>query len=123
MTPLDTTAGVALLDQASYWQAKGDEGQLVRLLLDDMTDDHRSRTLAWLRQHAEQMQDHRRDIVARLHRRGLLDAAAFAAELRYLDALDPHVWLEDQPLVRRLVQLVPRPAPRPRRGLLRRWRR
>lgn len=123
MTPLATPQGVVLLDQADHWHAWGDEGQLVQLRLDDMTPSHQRRTLAWLRDHAVQLHGQRKDVSVRLHRRGLLTDGEFADEQRYLDALDPAVWLDDQPLVRRLVQLIPRaPAPvRRRRYLPRRW--
>jgi hypothetical protein len=112
-----TPSGVVLLDQADHWHAWGDEGQLVRLRLDDMTPTHRRATLAWLRGHAELLHAQRKAIVGRLYKRGELDDVEFADELRYLEALDPAVWLEDTPLVRRLVQLVPREPVRPPRVL------
>jgi hypothetical protein len=124
MAPLAVpVGGVVLLDQAEYWCAWGDEGQLVRLHLDDMTTAHRRRVLDWLRAHAEQLHTARLDVLARLRRRGQLTDAEFAAEAAALEAIAPVVWIEDTPLVRRLVQITP-PPPRParsRRFLPRRW--
>lgn len=112
----------ALLQQTAIWRSHGDHAHLVTHLIDDMTPDHRARVLAWLRGNAELMQNLHRDHITRLYKRGLLSVEEFAAELAYLDAMPAAVWLEDQPLVRRLVQLVPR-EPLPARGVLARIRR
>lgn len=121
MTPLAERDLLALLDQASIWRSWGDDGRLVTQLLDDMSPRHRAQALAWLREHAQVLIDNRKAAVSRAHRRGYLDDDEMGHELAYLDALDPAVWVEDQPLVRRLVAMVPR-QPLPPRGLLNRIR-
>jgi hypothetical protein len=124
VTPLAVPAGGGvLLDQTDHWCAWGDEGRLVRLRLDDMTVAHCRRVLAWLRAHADQLHSDRIDVLARLRRSGELTDTEFAAEVATLEATEPAVWLEETPLVRRLVQLTPaEPRPARRRRLLpRRW--
>lgn len=125
MIPVADATLVALLEQQTIWRSWGDHGRLVEQLLDEMSPAHRARVLAWLRANAAVLIDGRRDAVATAHKRGFLEDVEMAHELAYLDTLDPAVWVEDQPLVRRLVAMVPR-EPLPARGVLgriRRWRR
>jgi hypothetical protein len=124
VTPLAVpVGGVLLVDQADHWCAWGDEGQLVRFRLDDMPLAHRRRVLAWLRSHADQLHGQQLDLLSRLRRRGQLSDDAFANETATLEATEPAVWLEETPLVRRLVQLTPAEprSVRRRRLLPRRW--
>lgn len=119
MTPTIAEPGFAhLLHQADHWATWNAGGQLVRVRLDDMSPDHRRRTLAYLRAHAEFFRCRELDALARLYRIGKLSTAEYGAESSYLEALDPHVWLDDTELVRRLVQLTPTPPAPPRRRRL-----
>lgn len=123
-TPTIAEPGFAhLLHQADHWAMWTDSGTLVRVRLDDMSPDHRRRTLTWLRGHAEFFRTRQLDTIARLYRRGRLSEREFADDTARLEALDPHVWLDDTALVRRLVQLTPAApvAPRRRRRLPRRF--
>lgn len=121
MTPVDDPDVVALLGQAVIWRSYGDEGQLVTLYVDDMAPAHRARVLAHLRSRAHQYRDNAADRITLRERMGYLDHAEWIAALRKLDRQPAEMWLEEQPLVRRLVQLTPR-QPSPARGLLGRLR-
>lgn len=122
-TRLVSMEDVVVLEQAAIWRSWGDHGRLMTQLVDDMTPQHRAHTLAWLRGHAEMLLNQRRDHITRLHKRGLLSDQEWGQALAALDATPAGVWLEEQPLVRRLVQLVGRPPALPRRGILRMFRR
>lgn len=122
MTPTIAEPGFThLLYQADHW-ATWTGGQFVRIRLDDMSPEHRRRVLAHLRAHAEFFHHRQLDTLTRLHRRGRLSDTELGDESRYLRALDPAVWLDDTPLVRRLVQLTPAPPAAPRRRRFLPWR-
>lgn len=111
MNTLDPGPGVLTrLSQAHHWTSYGDNGQLVEHRLDDMTDDHRRRVLHWLRTHAHDLHRDQADRLAHRYRRGHLTRLELEAELTLLRALHPEEWLDQQPLVHRLQQLVPRRA-------------
>jgi len=120
--PLAEPGFAHLLHQADHWATWSDGGQLVRIRLDDMSPDHRRRTLAYLRAHAEFFHTRQLDTLGRLYRRGGLSDREFGDETAYLRALDPHVWLDDTALVRRLVQLTPTPPAPARRRRFLPWR-
>lgn len=114
-----------LLGQAVIWRSYGDESRLVTLYLDAMGTRHQRRVLAWLREHARMLRDFYADDLTQQQRMGKLELEEWGALLAALDATSPEVWLEEQPLVRRLVQLTPRPPALPARRLFianpRRW--
>lgn len=115
---------VALLGQAIIWRSYGDEGRLVTRYVDDMGTWHRRRVLRWLREHAPMLRDWHADELTRRQRLGKLTLHQWGAELAALDATSPEVWLDEQPLVRRLAELTPS-TPVPVRRLFirnpRRW--
>lgn len=113
----DGAPRVTLLDQTCWWWAKTPTGELYPIQLEEMTVEHRRALLAWLRRHAAVMHAHQARTNASLWQSGLIDDTELGRRMRALRSVAPQVWLEDTPLVRRLVQLVPRdPAPPRRRS-------
>lgn len=116
---------VAALHQDEHWTSR-DGDDLVTHRLDDMHDRHRGTVLAWLRAralelHRRQHDEHVASVARGEHPHDVLVLIADHGRL------DPYVWLEETPLVRRLVQLQGhQPRPERRRRLLParlRWRR
>lgn len=97
------------LTQTATWASRND-GHLVEHRLDDMTPDHRRRVLQWLRAHAYELYGDRLDQLAHRQRCGQISRIDFAAEVNLIRARHPEEWLDQQPLVQRLQQLVPRRA-------------
>jgi hypothetical protein len=85
----------------------------------DLDDRHRRNVLRYLRRNAVLVWANHRALLRTRHMRQQIDDPTFRQRLAHLDATPAPEWLEDTPLVRRLVQLSP-PLPRPprRRRLL-----
>lgn len=120
-------AGITtLLRQQTYWRTHGSHLELVRL--DHLTPDHIARILNWVRDRATQLRERAAAQLTASWKAGILSDYDFAAHHRALGWDQPAaVWLDDTPLVRRLVELAPRPPAERRRRLLptrlRGWRR
>lgn len=119
---------VTLLRQATYWRTRDRDGALELVRLDELDPGHLARILAWLRGRATQLREQAAGQLAAHWKAGRLDDHDFAAEHRQLGWSElAEVWLDDTPLVRRLVELAPRPLAERRRRLLparlRGWRR
>lgn len=102
------------LQQAAVWVARGDQGRLVTRRLDDLPHAHVVAILAWLRARALDLHDRQHADLVGLVARGRQPDDVMrlvAAHSRH----DPHVWLEETPLVRRLVQLAGPPPKTERR--------
>lgn len=108
--------GLTDLDTEWWLTRRRWSGHLEPVRVDDLSERHRRNLLAWLRAHPELLAATQRRVYVQLHRAGAMSTPDFARVLDWLDAQDPHVWLEDTALVRRLVDLTP-PEPRaPRRN-------
>jgi hypothetical protein len=105
------------LHQGTAWLSYGDDGRLHRIDLDQMTDDHRARVTALLRQRAHQLHAAQRAYHLRQIKTGR-DVHQHLHDVAVLDRTPPAVWLDETPLMRRLRQLTPDQPPAPRR---RRW--
>lgn len=121
MIPVADRDLVALLQQDILWRSHGDDDRLHTQHLDHMPAEHRANVLAWLRSNAAMLHELQSGHLTRQWKGGYMTGDQWADEIRYLAALDPAVWVEEQPLVRRLVALVPREA-LPTRGVLARIR-
>lgn len=120
---LDPPIGPRLLHQASIWRAYDDTGQLRTVFLEEMTPAHRTRVLALLRDKAPDLLAMEKRSVSRLHFQHEICLDQYVEAMAALEATTPAVWIEEQPITRRLRQLGARPATLRKRGLLRRWRR
>lgn len=102
---------VATLHQDQHWVSR-DGADLVTLSLDDMPAAHRDAVLGHLRDRAVELHLRHYDDVMHSVQRGASVHDVIPALARHM-GLDPHVWLEETALVRRLVELhgwEPRPA-------------
>ncbi|MDN5859952.1 MAG: hypothetical protein L0H84_15160 [Pseudonocardia sp.] len=121
LLPIERHDLTRILQQAIIWRSYSDHGRLTTHYIDDMSERHRRRVLAWLRAHADMLRDFHADHLTHRQKLGAIKLDQWSAQLAALDATTPAVWLDEQPLVRRLADLTPR-EPQPRRGLLHRWR-
>lgn len=114
--------GLTDLDTEWWLTRRRLSGRLEPVNVADLSERHRRNLLAWLRAHPALLAATQRRVYVHLHQAGVLATPTFARCLDRLDAVDPHVWLEDTALVRRLVDLtLPEPrAPRRNRQLPRR---
>lgn len=112
--------GTAILRQSTYWRTRGPDGHLEVIRLDSMSWDHQRRALAWLRAHADQMRHHEARTLGGAYKAGRIEERDLCSGIAWLRWGTPAVeWIEDTPLVRRLVQLAPPEpvAPKIRRRL------
>jgi len=114
---LVTPTRLTLLDTA-HWLI--DEGRAI-VAVDQLSDSHRRNLLAWLRARAAHLAQDQDGFDYRLYLLGVLSADRYIARQRDRRAVPPEMWLEETPLVRRLVALTtadqaPQP-PRRRRFL------
>lgn len=110
--PDDPTVAHKLI-QSETWLVRDDETrQLHWRNVEHMTPSHRAHLLDWLRRNADRMSDHVAQSLDKAYWRNEI-SWEYRTERRFdLTARPAAVWLEDTRLVRRLVQLVPAPAPR-----------
>ena len=108
--------GLTDLDTEWWLTRRRWTGHLEPVNVADLGERHRRNLLAWLRDHAALLARTQRRVYVHLHNRGSIDTPELAHRLDWLDAHDPHAWLEDTALVRRLVDLPPAPPRPPRRN-------
>ncbi|MGD9991117.1 hypothetical protein [Pseudonocardia sp.] len=85
-------------------------GKTHPIRLDEMTPRDRARLLAGLRRNALIFQRQELSVVASLRDNGILTADEAAARVHTLNITPAGRWLEQQPLVARLRELVEQPA-------------
>ncbi|MBN9108607.1 MAG: hypothetical protein J0I34_07470 [Pseudonocardia sp.] len=102
----------ALLQSHSWITRDPDTRELHLIDLDAMTPSHRAHLLDWLRRNAHVMRGHVHRSINQSQRWGAITWVERAELIRDLEVHPPEVWIEDTPLVRRLVQLEPPAAPR-----------
>lgn len=106
-------ASLTLLD-TEHWLCAARRGRRVCVHVDLLDDQHRRNILAWLRARPELLAKWQDEADYRLYLDGILSSAEYIARQQERRAVPPVVWLEDTPLVRRLVQLLPPTAHPPR---------
>jgi hypothetical protein len=111
VTSIVTPVGVQLLEQAAIWRVWNRDGDLVDIALEDMTSADRVVVLAYLRRDPDRVLLQAMDDLALQQRGGEVTDRPFQTLALQLSAavMHPGAWLEASPLVRRLVELTPRP--------------
>jgi len=103
-----------LLDTEHWWAATRRGARRI-VHVDQLDQDHRVELLRWLRQHADVCARWQDSWDYQLYLEGVLTAAQYTDRQHDRRAVAPEVWIEETPLVRRLVALVAyAPAPRHR---------
>lgn len=119
--PSEPRTGEAIVHllRTTHWLGRDpDTGRLRLYRAEDLSDPHRRHVLRWLRQRADELHERSLREADRQHQLGAIDDTEHARLIAPLRDVEPAAWLEDTPLVRRLLELSP-PHPRPARR--RRW--
>jgi len=111
----------ALLQQHTVWRSWSNHGDLTTHYLADMDRQHLLNVRAQLGRMAPELHHLHLDQLTRAWRVGTLTDEEFWAQHGAARLTGPQEWLDAQPLVIQIDQLLREPAPA--RGLLRMWRR